>query len=185
MPFTFQTTCIEGVFLIESLCFGDERGFFMETYKASEFSKHGIRYDFVQDNHSKSTYGVLRGLHCQNTPHAQGKLVRCTKGAVWDVAVDLRMASSTYLQWFGTELSEDNRIMMYIPPHFAHGFVTLSKTAQFQYKCTAEYNKDAEIGIRWDDPFLNIQWPVSKDDILVSNRDRQLPALREMGWSGF
>ncbi len=152
----------------------------METFKASDFAVQGIDSPFVQDNHSKSIYGVLRGLHYQDLPYSQGKLVRVIQGSVWDVSVDLRKDSSTYKQWFGIELTEDNFLMLYIPPGLAHGFVVLSSVAQFLYKCTAEYNRESERGIRWNDPDLNIRWPLPESDIIVSEKDAKLPFLRNI-----
>ena len=148
--------------------FPDERGFFIETYKESEFFSAGITERFVQDNHSRSTKGVIRALHYQVGDHAQGKLVRVTRGSVWDVGVDIRKNSPTYKKWFGIELSEENRTMFYLPPGFAHGFVTLSDVAEFQYKCTSEFNKESEGGIIWNDPELGIEWPTL--DVIISER---------------
>ena len=178
MPFIFNQTKIAGVVLIEPRVFPDDRGFFMETYKESDFKKNGIDYRFMQDNHSKSTKGVLRGLHFQREPHEQGKLVRVTEGAVWDVAVDIRPDSATFLQWVGFELTQENAHMLFLPPGCAHGFVTLTDTAEFQYKCTDEYDKASEGGIRWDDPDLAIAWPIK--DVLVSDKDRILPSVKEI-----
>jgi dTDP-4-dehydrorhamnose 3,5-epimerase len=173
MPALFTPGPLEGLVIIEPRFFPDERGFFAETYKASEYKAHGVGLDFVQDNHSKSSRGVLRGLHFQRPPHEQGKLVRVIEGAVWDVAVDLRPESPTYMKWYGIELSDANHLMLYIPPGFAHGFVTLSETAQFQYKCTAEYDKASEGGYRWNDPAFGIEWPLR--DVIVSEKDGALP----------
>ncbi len=173
MPATFTPGPLPGLVIIEPRYFPDERGFFAETYKASEYKANGVPLAFVQDNHSKSTRGVLRGLHFQKPPHDQGKLVRVIEGTVWDVAVDLRHESPTFMKWFGLELSESNHLMLYIPPGYAHGFVTLSETAQFQYKCTAEYHKDSEGGYRWDDPAFGIEWPLH--EVIVSERDKALP----------
>jgi dTDP-4-dehydrorhamnose 3,5-epimerase len=174
----FELSPLSGLILIEPRVFPDDRGFFMETYKASEYRANGLPEIFVQDNHSKSTKGVLRGLHFQNPPHAQGKLVRVIEGTVWDVAVDIRRDSPTYLKWFGVELSAENHLQFYIPPGFAHGFVTLSDVAQFQYKCTAEYNKESEGGYRWDDPDIGIKWPIK--DLLVSEKDAALPFIKDV-----
>jgi dTDP-4-dehydrorhamnose 3,5-epimerase len=160
MPFVFRQLPIEGLVLVEPRIFIDERGSFLESYKESEFRANGIDERFVQDNHSRSARGVLRGLHFQPTPHEQGKLVRVIEGSVWDVAVDLRKGSRSYLKWFGLELSAQNNLSFYIPPGFAHGFVTISNTSQLQYKCTAEYDKASERGIRWDDPRIGIEWPI-------------------------
>lgn len=178
MPSTFTSTPIEGLLVIQPRIFPDDRGFFFESFKASEFSAHGVPELFVQDNQSKSSRGVLRGLHFQNEPYAQGKLVRVLRGAVWDVAVDLRPGSATWGKWFGMELSEANRSMFWIPPGFAHGFLTLQDDTDFVYKCTAEYNKASEGGLRWDDPTLSISWPKIEGDPLVSEKDAVLPFFR-------
>jgi len=174
MPFVFEQTPIQGLLVIEPRRFPDDRGFFMETYKYSDFASHGISDHFTQDNHSLSSKGVLRGLHFQTGEHAQGKLVRVISGRVWDVAVDIRHDSPTFLKWFGVELTAENGKLFYLPPGFAHGFVTLEDDTQFLYKCTAEYNKASEGGICWNDPRINIQWPL-KDGILVSEKDAVLP----------
>ena len=137
MPFRFNTGTIEGLLVIELHLLQDERRFFMETFKQSDFYKAGIREDFVQDNHSFSSKGVLRGLHSQSYPHAQGKLIRVISGSVWDVAVDLRPDSKTYKKWYGLEITAKNNLMLYIPPGFAHGFLTLENDTHFLYKCTA------------------------------------------------
>jgi len=178
MPFIFKRFVLKELILIEPIVFSDERGFFMETYKESDFCSEGINYKFVQDNHSQSVRGVLRGLHFQREPYEQGKLVRVLEGSVYDVAVDIRPTSSTFGRWVGVELSASNRLMFFIPPGFAHGFVTLSEVAQFEYKCTAIYNKTSEGGIRWDDPDLAIQWPLK--DVIVSGKDKKLPYLRDI-----
>ncbi len=175
MPFTFKETPISGLLIIIPHVFSDVRGFFTETYKQSDFARAGIHETFVQDNHSKSSRGTLRGLHFQREPHAQGKLVRVTKGSIWDVAIDLRADSTTYAQWFGLELSENNKVMFYIPAGFAHGFVALEDDTELQYKCTAEYNAASDGGIRWNDPRLAIQWPIK--EVLISPKDASLPFL--------
>lgn len=177
MPFTFTPTAVPEVILVEPRVFSDGRGSFLETYKRSAFEVAGIDIDFVQDNQSVSQAGVLRGLHYQLPPHAQGKLVRVVAGAVWDVAVDVRRSSPTFGRWVGHELSSDNRHMLYVPPGFAHGFLVLTDEAQFVYKCSAEYRKDAEAGIRWDDPELGIEWPSAGVDAIVSPKDEALPPL--------
>jgi dTDP-4-dehydrorhamnose 3,5-epimerase len=177
MPFTFTKLAIPDLVLIQPRIFPDDRGFFAETYKASEFAANGITEPFVQDNHSLSGQGVLRGLHYQLPPQAQGKLVRVASGRIWDVAVDIRKGSPTFGRWCGAELSGENLAMFWIPPGFAHGFVCLSESVHLLYKCTAEYSKAAECGIRWDDPDLGIQWPLS--DVQVSARDAGLPAFRD------
>lgn len=177
MPFVFEPCEIEGLVIVRPRIFPDGRGFFLESYKASEFERAGITLPFVQDNHSLSSRGVLRGLHYQLPPRAQGKLVRVLAGRVWDVAVDIRQDSPTFGRWFGMELSAEDHTMLYIPPGFAHGFITLSDIAQFFYKCTAEYSKEHEAGIRWDDPRIAIRWPVS--NVVISERDQGLPFLSE------
>ena len=178
MPFIFKELEISGLIVIEPKIFPDKRGFFMESYKESEFIKNGIEKKFIQDNLSKSSKGILRGLHFQNNPKAQGKLIQVVLGRVWDVAVDLREESSTYLKWIGIELNDTEKKMFYIPPGFAHGFVALSDEVLFQYKCTNEYDMISERGIRWDDPDIGITWPVK--DPLVSDRDKELPLIREI-----
>lgn len=178
MPFTFKQTEIDGVVIIEPKVFGDDRGFFMETYKKSDFEDNGITEEFVQDNHSKSQKGVLRGLHFQREPMAQGKLIRVTAGAVFDVAVDLRPGSSTCGKWVGIELSEENNRMFYIPPGLGHGFLTLEDNTHFLYKCTKLYSAEHDGGIRYNDPDIGIQWP--SEDVLVSEKDATLPYLKEL-----
>ncbi|KGE71119.1 dTDP-4-dehydrorhamnose 3,5-epimerase [Spirochaeta lutea] len=179
MPCTFTPGPIPGLVIIQPRVFADDRGWFMESYKKSEFIDHGISEDFVQDNHSRSIRGVLRGLHFQRSPHAQGKLVRCLDGRVWDVAVDLRRGSPTFGRYHGIELSPENSTMFYIPPGFAHGFITLSEHAEFVYKCTEEYAPESDGGVRWDDPDLALPWPL--DQPLVSPKDSQLPFLADLG----
>lgn len=170
--FTFNKTSIEGVYVIEPTVFGDERGYFMETYHKEEFSQAGLDFEFVQDNQSKSKKGVLRGLHFQYT-QPQGKLVRVISGEVFDVAVDLRKDSPTYGKWEGVILSEENKKQFYIPEGFAHGFVVLSDTAEFTYKCTDFYKADDEGGIKWDDPEIGIDWPIEDiDEIILSDKDK-------------
>ena len=159
MPFEFKKLEIPDVILIIPKVFEDDRGFFMETFKISDFKAYGISYEFVQDNHSKSKKGVLRGLHYQLYPKAQGKLVRCIRGRIWDVAVDIRKGSPWYGKWVAVELSEENKLMLWIPPGFAHGFVAL-EDAEIIYKCTAEYAPELDRGIIWNDPELAINWPV-------------------------
>ncbi len=177
MPFEFKPTELDGLVIVEPKAFGDDRGFFLETYKESAFRDGGITETFIQDNHSLSSRGVLRGLHYQLPPHAQGKLVRVVTGSVWDVAVDVRRSSPTFGQWVGVELSETNHTMLYIPPGFAHGFVVHSETAHVVYKCTAEYDKASERGIRWDDLTIAIDWPLT--DVTVSEKDQILPAFAD------
>ncbi|NTU98958.1 dTDP-4-dehydrorhamnose 3,5-epimerase [Candidatus Falkowbacteria bacterium] len=178
MPFVFKNLEIPGLVLAEGRKFGDDRGFFLETYKQSEFRAGGIMEEFVQDNYSVSKKGTVRGLHFQLDPYAQGKLVQVISGRVWDVAVDIRKSSPTFGQWYGIELSGDDTKLFYIPAGFAHGFVALEDDTQFMYKCTAEYNKESEGGIRYDDPDLAIAWPL-KDGLLVSEKDAILPFFKE------
>lgn len=178
VPFDFKQTSIDGLIVVQPHIFNDSRGYFLESYKKEEYQKNGINYNFVQDNQSKSMKGVLRGLHFQHDPMAQGKLVSVAKGKVWDVAVDLRENSKTYLEWFGVELSCENHTQLFIPPGFAHGFVTLEDNTIFQYKCTNYYSSEHDAGIRWDDPDINVKWPVK--DIAVSEKDKKLPFLSEI-----
>lgn len=163
-------TEIDDVCIIEPTVFGDNRGYFMETYSKKDFEEIGIEEEFVQDNQSKSKKGVLRGLHFQ-IENTQGKLVRVIKGNVFDVAVDLRRNSKTFGKWVGVELSEDNKKMLYIPPYFAHGFLVLSDEAEFTYKCTDIYNHSAESGIMYNDSDIKIEWPKVDCDIITSEKD--------------
>lgn len=179
MPFTFNRTKIEDVILVEPKVFGDNRGFFIESYKKSEFEQNGILDDFVQDNHSKSTKGVLRGLHYQLNPKPQAKLVRCTNGSIFDVAVDIRKDSKTFGQWVGYELSEENKKMLYIPEGFAHGFVVLSDEAELLYKASNEFCLELDRGIRWNDPTININWGIDFEP-LVSEKDTIQPFLKDL-----
>ncbi len=176
MPFTFTPLQIPDVILISARVFEDARGFFLETYKYSDFAAHGIPETFVQDNHSRSVRGVLRGLHFQNPPQAQGKLVRVVRGEIFDVAVDIRPSSPTFGQWVGEILSETNQRMLYIPPGFAHGFLVLSELADVSYKVTAEYAPELDSGIIWNDPTIQIQWPLQGPPLL-SPKDAALPTL--------
>ena len=177
MSFTFTHLAIPDVILIEPRVFPDERGFFMESYKYSEFSAFGIKERFVQDNHSHSTKGVLRGLHYQKAPKAQGKLVRVVVGEIFDVGVDIRKDSPTYGKWVGEVLSAENKRMLYIPAGFAHGFCVLSKEAEVLYKTTEEYAPEYDAGIIWNDPEIDIQWPIERP--ILSKKDAALPMLRE------
>lgn len=179
MPFQFQRLDIPDLVLVTPRRFADDRGFFCETYKASAFQEFGIDAVFVQDNCSHSLRGVLRGLHFQKPPHAQGKLVRVVYGEVVDVAVDIRVGSPTYRQWVSVHLSAENGKMVYVPPGFAHGFCVLSDEAGLAYKVTQEYDPQAESGIRWNDPEIGIEWPVA--DPIVSAKDAVLPSLAELG----
>ena len=170
-------TYIKDLYIIEPKVFGDERGYFMETYKKSDFENVGMHYKFVQDNQSKSKKGVLRGLHYQKT-FPQAKLVRVLEGEVYDVAVDLRKNSPTYGKYFGLILSGDNKKMFMIPRGFAHGFLVLSESATFAYKCDELYHPEDEGGILWNDPDINIDWPI-KENILLSEKDKNNPVLKE------
>ncbi|MFN4020342.1 MAG: dTDP-4-dehydrorhamnose 3,5-epimerase [Erythrobacter sp.] len=163
-------TAIPDVLLIEPRIFGDARGFFMETWNADAFADAGLDLGFVQDNHSRSQKGVLRGLHFQN-PGPQGKLVRVTNGAVFDVAVDLRAASPTFGQWVGVELSADNKRMLWVPEGFAHGFLALAEDTDFLYKCTAPYAPQSEFTLAWNDPMVGIAWPLAGRDPIISEKD--------------
>jgi dTDP-4-dehydrorhamnose 3,5-epimerase len=178
MPFVFEKLKLPGLILAEGRKFADDRGFFTETYKKSEFVAAGISEDFVQDNYSVSKKGTLRGLHYQLDPHGQGKLVQVLSGRVWDVAVDIRKNSKTFGQWFGVELSGDDSKLFYIPPGFAHGFVALEDGTQFLYKCTAQYHKDLERSIRYDDVDLAIDWPL-KEGLLIADKDATAPLFKE------
>ena len=178
MPFIFTRLAIPDLVLIEGRKFADDWGSFTETYKQSEFHNFGITEKFVQDNYSVSKKGVVRGLHYQLNPFAQGKLVQVLSGKVWDVAVDIRKDSETFGQWVGVELTGDDSKLFYIPPGFAHGFIALEDNTQFMYKCTAEYNKESEGGIVWDDETLAIAWP-KIENILVSEKDAILPRLND------
>jgi len=173
-------TPLEGLIIIETKRFQDERGFFIENYNTKEFVKLGITSNFVQDNYSLSKKGVLRGLHFQ-VSHPQGKLVRVISGKVFDVAVDLRLNSSTFGKWYGLELSADNGRQFYIPPGFAHGFLTLEDNTIFFYKCTDYYYPEDEGGIIWNDKDINIQWPLSQiENIIISDKDKNLPSFIEI-----
>jgi dTDP-4-dehydrorhamnose 3,5-epimerase len=174
---TFIKTEIEGVVIVEPKVFGDNRGYFMETYNENEFKANGLDYNFVQDNQSKSKAGVLRGLHFQKT-HPQAKLVRVLEGEVFDVAVDLRKGSKTYGKWVGVVLSEENKKQFMIPRGFAHGFVVLSETATFAYKCDDFYHPEDEGGIMWNDPEVGIEWPY-KGEVLLSEKDKKHPSLKD------
>lgn len=176
--FTFLKTAIEDLFVIEPKVFGDARGFFLESYRESSFHEAGILTAFVQDNHSMSGKGVLRGLHFQ-IPHWQAKLVRVLKGSVYDVAVDLREGSPTRFHWHGEILSAENKRMMYLPDGFAHGFLTLEDDTHFLYKAGELYRPEDDGGIRFDDPDLAIQWPNTGSDWIISEKDRKLPMLKE------
>jgi dTDP-4-dehydrorhamnose 3,5-epimerase len=173
----FSPTRLKDVILVEPDVFKDPRGFFLETYHSKKFEEAGLKDVFVQDNHSQSVAGTLRGLHGQ-LYHPQGKLVSVTQGEVFDVAVDARPGSPTFGQWVGEVLSESNLRLLYIPPGFLHGFCVTSAFAKVEYKCTDFYDSSDEVGVRWDDPDLDIQWPLS--DPLLSGKDAVLPTFKEM-----
>jgi len=179
MPFRFKRFDeLPDIVIVEPEAVQDARGWFMETYKKSEFSNQGITEDFFQDNHSGSTVkGVLRGLHFQKQPAAQGKLVRCVVGEVFDVAVDIRRGSPTYSRWISAILSEVNRRMMWIPVGFAHGFLTTADVAEIEYKVTAEYSSAHDRAIRWNDPGIGIEWPVRNP--MLSKKDAEAPFLKD------
>lgn len=172
-------TEIKDVKIIEPTVFGDHRGYFFESFSQKEFEEKVCKTTFVQDNESKSKYGVLRGLHFQKEPYAQAKLVRVVQGSVLDVAVDIRKGSPTFGKHVTVELNDENKRQMFIPRGFAHGFVVLSETVVFQYKCDNYYAPEAEAGIAWNDPDLGIDWKVSIEDILLSEKDKKNPLLNE------
>ena len=177
MPFTFTPLSIPDIILIKPKIFPDERGFFSESFKSSDFQKFNLPAHFVQDNFSISKKDVIRGLHYQKEPKAQGKLVTVFKGSVWDVAVDIRSQSPTFLKWAAAELSDENHNMLYIPPGFAHGFISLTDDVHLLYKCTNEYDPQSDAGIRWNDPDIAISWPI--DNPIVSAKDAALPFLKQ------
>jgi dTDP-4-dehydrorhamnose 3,5-epimerase len=178
MPFKFKRLEIPDVILIEPAVFGDERGFFMETYKDKDFAEFGIKDQFVQDNHSRSdSEGVLRGLHFQRKPMAQAKLVRVIAGSIFDVAVDIRKKSPTYGTWVSAVLSAENKNLLYIPEGFAHGFCTLEKNTEIVYKCTSVFSAEHDSGIQWNDPAINMAWPV--ENPILSEKDTAWPVLAE------
>ena len=177
MP-TFTKTKIDGPMIIQPSVFSDDRGFFMETYSQKVFAQNGINIEFVQDNHSRSAKGVLRGLHFQKPPFAQDKLVRCTQGEVLDVAVDIRPHSPTFGQYESALLSEENKTIFFIPKGFAHGFLVLSDFAEFQYKCSNFYNQESESGIVYNDSEIAIDWTVT-DGLNLSDKDKLWPTLSQ------
>jgi dTDP-4-dehydrorhamnose 3,5-epimerase len=177
MPFI--ETGLPGLFVFEPIVFEDSRGYFYEAYNANTYTKQGITTQFVQDNQSRSSYGVIRGLHYQLQPHAQTKLVRVLHGTILDVAVDIRKDSPTYGKVFSVELSADNKKQLYIPAGFAHGFSVLSEKAEVLYKCDAFYSKESEGGILYNDPSLNIDWKIAPDKAIVSDKDIKLPTLAD------
>lgn len=174
----FTKTELEGVYIVEPVVFGDHRGFFMESWSQCEFEKEGLHYDFVQDNHSSSAVkGTLRGIHFQRGDKAQAKLVRCVRGAVLDVAVDLRPASPTYKKWVAVELSAENKKQLLIPRGFGHGFVTLTDDVEFLYKADNFYAPEADGGIRWNDPEIGVDWGV--ENPILSQKDENAPLLKD------
>lgn len=175
MPFRFTRLELPGIILIEPKVFSDDRGFFLETYKYSDFSRYGISEQFVQENHSHSAQGTLRGLHYQKTPKAQGKLVRVVLGEIFDVVVDIRKGSPQYGRWIGISLSAQNNKILYIPPGFAHGACVISEEAELLYMVTEEYAPASEAGVIWNDPALAIDWPVKRP--ILSSRDQTWPTL--------
>ena len=178
MPFAFTKTSIDGLYVITPRAFEDDRGFFMETYTKSAFEAAGIKGELVQQNHSKSVRGVLRGLHFQKYPYAQSKLVRCTRGEVFDAAVDIRRDSPTFCKWESVNLSESNRSMFYVPRGFAHGFLTMSDIAEVQYSVDNVYAPDSEGGIIWNDPDVGITWPIVNP--ILSKKDTSWPRLSQL-----
>jgi dTDP-4-dehydrorhamnose 3,5-epimerase len=175
MSFRRLKTGLEGLVLIEPTVHRDERGFLIETFRASDLADLGIDVDFVQDNHSRSRGPILRGIHMQS---GQGKLVRCSRGRIWDVAVDLRPSSPTYTQWEGHELDDESHRQLFIPDGFGHGFCLLSDEADVIYRLSAYYDRERELGVAWDDPEIGIEWPVA--DAILSERDRDAPRLSEV-----
>ena len=183
--FNLNKSKIDGIYIIEPKVFGDNRGYFMETYNKEQFAEVGLNMTFVQDNESKSSKGVLRGLHFQKK-HSQGKLVRVTKGEVFDVAVDLRTGSKTYGQWEGVILNKENKKQFYIPKGFAHGFLVISDEAVFNYKCTDFYAPEYDGGVMWNDPDINIKWPLEGiENILLSEKDKKHLNLKELDLSKY
>lgn len=176
----FIQTKINGVVIVEPRVFKDSRGYFFESYNEEEFVKNGITNRFVQDNQSKSSYGVVRGLHCQLGEHAQAKLVRCLHGVVLDVAVDIRPNSATFGKYVSVELSDENQRQLFIPRGFLHGFSVLSETAVFAYKCDNLYCKESEFGVRFDDPDINVDWKIPANKIIVSEKDKLAKRLKDV-----
>ena len=176
----FHETPIKGVYLIKPKIFTDSRGYFFESYNRAEFVKNGIKNNFIQDNQSKSTYGVIRGLHCQLGRYSQAKLVRVLQGRVLDVAVDIRRGSPTFGKYVAYELSDENQFQLFIPRHFLHGFSVLSDTAIFAYKVDNLYNPGSEFGIRYDDPEIGIDWRIPADKVIASEKDRIAKTLKDI-----
>jgi len=178
MPFKFTSLTIPDIVLIEPKVFPDDRGYFLESFKSSDFKKANLPTHFIQDNFSFSKKDVIRGMHYQKNPKAQGKLVSVLKGGVWDVAVDIRRESQTFLKWVATELNDQNHAMLYIPPGFAHGFISLTEDVLLLYKCTNEYDPQADAGIHWNDPDIAISWPIGNP--IVSEKDALLPFMDQV-----
>lgn len=177
--FIFEKTSIEDLYIVKPKVFHDNRGYFMETYSKKAFFENGLTMEFVQDNESFSTKGVLRGLHFQ-TKHSQGKLVRVIHGKIFDVAVDLRKDSPTYLKWEGVYLSGENKTQFYIPEGFAHGFLVLSNEVTFNYKCSDFYHPEYDSGIRWNDETIGIKWPLDKiEEVILSDKDKEQQFVSE------
>jgi dTDP-4-dehydrorhamnose 3,5-epimerase len=177
MDITVTPSPLSGVVTVDTKFFRDDRGMFIEAWVKRTYEEHGIVADFVQDNHSRSGAKVLRGLHYQDMTAPMGKLVRCTVGSIFDVAVDLRVGSPTFARWFGVELNADNMTQLWVPPGFAHGFVVLAEPAEVHYKCSGYYTQSAEGAIRWDDPDVGIEWPV--EDPVLSQKDAAAPTLQQ------
>jgi dTDP-4-dehydrorhamnose 3,5-epimerase len=180
---TIVETGFKDMLVLQPNVYNDSRGYFMESYNYQTLAKSGLNYSFVQDNQSFSEKGVLRGLHFQKNPYAQTKLVRVLSGRILDVVVDLRADQPTYRKSFGLELSDDNRKQLLVPKGFAHGFVVLSETAQVLYKCDEYYHKASEGGIRFDDPELSIDWFLKKEDLIISDKDLELPYLKNLNYT--
>ncbi|HOI68687.1 MAG TPA: dTDP-4-dehydrorhamnose 3,5-epimerase [Methanothrix sp.] len=178
MPFEFEELGLPGVLLIRPKIFRDDRGYFLETYKKEDLARSGIEGEFVQDNCSRSAYGVLRGMHFQREPRAQAKIVQCTRGVIYDVAVDLRRDSTTFKRYASAILSENNRYQLYVPRGFAHGFLVLSDIAEVMYKVDNPYSPESEGGLIWDDPEVNIKWPI--DHPVLTERDKSWPGLKTL-----
>ena len=170
-------TKLDGVVFLEPVVHRDDRGFFLETYHSEKYAEAGIDLPFVQDNHSRSIRGTLRGLHAQ-WRRPQGKLVRCLQGEIFDVAVDMRRGSPTWSEWVGVTLTSENHKQIYVPPGYLHGFVVVSETAEVEYKCTDLYDPGGEIGVRWDDPGIGVEWPIQ--DCILSEKDAAAPMLAEL-----
>ena len=175
-----KETGIEGLLILEPRIIKDPRGFFYESYHKEELARNGVEYEFIQDNQSRSSFGVIRGLHYQKEPHAQAKLVRVTEGVIFDMALDIRPGSPTFGKWFGLELSAENFLQLLIPGGFAHGFSILSDHATVLYKCDQYYRPESESGIRFDDPDLHIDWRIDPEKAIISEKDRILPYLKQL-----